>query len=1043
MRLLYSLFALLSLALWTPVRANAQVDEKLLRGMQYRLIGPFRGGRVLTVAGIPGDPQTYYFGAASGGVWKSVDAGAHWSSLFDKETTSSIGSIAVAPSDSNVIYVGSGEGCLRGNVTDGDGVYRSNDGGKSWSNLGLRDTRHIPKVLVDPRNSEVALVAAMGHAFGPNVERGVFRTVDGGKSWSKVLYVDEKTGATDLAFAPSNPNIVFAAMYQAIRQPWTFISGGPGSGLYRSTDNGVTWKKLTGNGLPAGPMGRIGVTVSGADPSRVYALIEAGEGGLYRSDDGGDHWLKVNDDEKYRQRAWYFSHIFADPKNADTVYSLNTGMFRSTDGGKTFGLLPAPHGDHHALWIDPTNPQRMINGDDGGATISIDGGKDWTPQLNQPTAQFYHVATDNRFPYYLFGAQQDNTSVAIAAWSEYGLIGMRNWYEIPAASESATLSPDPRDGNVVYAAGQGVGRFDKRTEQSFDISPWPIDFSGHGVADFPHRFQWTDPIFVSPHDPDTIYTTGEVVYKTTNKGKSWTIISPDLTRNDKSKQQASGGPITLDNTAAEYYCTIFALAESPLEKGLLWAGSDDGLIHVTRNGGASWQNVTPPQMPEWGVVSIIEPSQHNAAVAYAAVDRHKLDDFKPYLFETTDYGKTWTAIAAGIPEGDYIHTVREDPKRAGLLYIGTETGVWFSLDSGAHWQRLRLNLPTVPVHDLAIKDDDLAVATHGRSFWILDDLTPLRKLTPEDASAEATLYTPRTAYRLRFPDSLDRRQPSGENPPPGAILYYFLKSAPKGEVKLEILDAEGAAVKTYTNDKKAEDAGPAEWPDVQHQNETLPTEEGLNRFYWDLRYQAPVVVPGTFYETDLPPKGPMALPGTYQARLTVNGRSQTASFELKQDPRIEVSRADLEKQFQLESQLTRRLTALHNTVNEIRDIRAQIEAFDRRYKDAPAWAPVKPIADELLNKIKAVEEKIIQTKMKSTEGDLRFPTMLDEQFIWLNWSVDATDAAPSDGQTQLFADLSAKLQQQLNAWDTILSQDLPSLNKAAEKQKISLVNVHR
>ncbi len=1039
MRVIRCSFTLLFLS-WA---LSAQIDEKLLKGMQYRLIGPFRGGRVLTVAGIPGDPQTYYFGAASGGVWKSVDAGAHWSPLFDKEAVSSIGSIAVAPSDANVVYAGTGEGCLRANVTDGNGVYRSNDGGKSWTNLGLHDTRHIPKVLVDPRNSEVVLVAALGHAFGPNSERGVFRTTDGGKSWSKVLYVDDKTGATDLSFAPSNPNIVFAAMYQAIRQPWSFTSGGPGSGLYRSTDNGATWKKLEGNGLPPGPMGRIGVTVSGADPNRVYALIEANEGGLYRSDDGGDHWQKVNDDEKYRQRAWYFSHIFADPKNADTVYSLNTGMFRSTDGGKSFNLLPAPHGDHHALWIDPSNPQRMINGDDGGATISIDGGKNWTPQLNQPTAQFYHVAVDNRFPYYLFGAQQDNTSVAIAAWSDFGLIGMRNWYEVGGASESATLAPDPRDGNIVYAAGQGVARFDKRTEQSFDISPWPIDFSGHGVADFPHRFQWTDPIFVSPHDPDTIYTTGEVVYKTTNKGRSWTIISPDLTRNDKSKQQASGGSITLDNTAAEYYCTIFALAESPLEKGLLWAGSDDGLIHVTRNGGGSWQNVTPPQMPEWGTVATIEPSPHNAATAYAAVDRHKLDDFRPYLFKTTDYGKTWTQIAAGIPEGDFVHTVREDPKRAGLLYIGTDTGVWFSLDSGAHWQRLRLNLPTVPVHDLAIKDDDLAVATHGRSFWILDDLTPLRKLASEDVNAEAKLYAPRTAYRLRFPDSLDRRQPSGENPPPGAILYYYLKSTPKDEVKLEILDAQSNVVKTYSSAKKEEDAGPAEWPDVQHQSETLPTDEGLNRFYWDLRYQAPVVVPGTFYETDLPPKGPMALPGTYQARLTVNGHAQTASFELKQDPRIEIARADLEKQFQLETQLTRRLTALHNTVNEIRDLRTQIDALDRRYKSASAWAPMKPLAEELLKKMTAVEEKLIQVKMKSTEGDLRFPTMLDEQFIWLNWSVDATDAAPTDGQQQLFTDLNAKLQQQLNAWDGILSQDLTALNRAAEKQKISLVNVHQ
>jgi hypothetical protein len=617
---------------------------------------------------------------------------------------------------------------------------------------------------------------------------------------------------------------------------------------------------------------------------------------------------------------------------------------------------------------------------------------------------------------------------------------MRNWYEV-AGGESATLAPDPRDGNIVYAAGQGAARFDKHTEQSVDITPWPIDFAGHGVADFPHRFQWTDPIFVSPHDPNTIYTTGEVVFKTTNQGKSWTVISPDLTRNDKSKQQASGGPVTEDNTSAEYYDTIFALAESPIEKGLLWAGSDDGLIHITRNAGGSWQNVTPSAMPEWGTVSIIEPSPHNAATAYAAVDRHKMDDFKTYIFKTADYGKSWTQIAAGIPDGDYVHAVREDPKRAGLLYAGTETGVWFSIDSGAHWQKLRLNLPTVPVHDLVVKDDDLAVATHGRAFWVLDDLTPLRKLTPADVNLDAKLYAPRGAYRLRFPDALDRRQPAGENPPPGAIVYYYLKAAPKDEVKLEILDAQGNTVKSYSSAKKEEDAGPAEWPDVQHQNETVPTEAGLNRFYWDLRYQAPVTVPGTFYEADIPPKGPIALPGAYQVRLTVAGQSQTAPLELRLDPRIQISRADLEKEFDLESQISRRLTALHHAVNEIRDLRAQINSLNQRYRNVAAWTPVKPLADDLLKKIAAVEEKMIQVKMKSTEGDLRYPTMMDEQLIYLNWSVDSTDAAPTDGQQQLFTELSARLQEQLNVWDKILSQDLTGFTRAAEQQSIKIVDV--
>ncbi|MGP8243118.1 MAG: glycosyl hydrolase, partial [Bryobacteraceae bacterium] len=774
--------------------------------------------------------------------------------------------------------------------------------------------------------------------------------------------------------------------------------------------------------------------------SRVYALIEAEKGGLFRSGDGGEKWELVNDDERYRPRAWYFSHVFADPKNADTVYVLNTGMFRSTDGGKTFTLLAAPHGDHHGLWIDPANPLRMINGDDGGATISIDGGRNWTPQLNQPTAQFYHVAADNRFPYYVFGAQQDNTPVATASWSDTGLIGPRNWYEV-AGSESAFMAPDPRDGNIVYSAGQGVFRFDKKNDQGTDISPWPIDFAGHGVGDFPHRFQWTEPILFSPHDANAIYTAGEVVFKTTDQGKNWSVISPDLTRNDKSKQQSAGGPITQDNTSVEYYDTVFALAESPLEKGLLWAGSDDGLIHITRNGGGSWQDVTPREMPEWSMVSLIDASPHDAGTAYVAVDRHKLDDFEAYIYKSADYGKSWTRISSGIPAGDYVHAVREDPKRKGLLYAGTETGVWISFDDGAHWQRLKLNLPAVPVYDLVVKDDDLVVATHGRAFWILDDITPLRKLAAGDIEAEAKLVSPRPAYRLRFPDSVDRREPAGENPPPGAIVYYYLKAKPAGEVRLEILDGEDNLVKTYSSIKKTETAGPAEWPDVQHPSEVLPAEAGLNRFYWNLRYEDPITVPGTFYETDIPPKGPMALPGTYRARLTVAGKSQTAPLALRLDPRIHATPEELQKQFELERDLARRLTSLHRAVNEIRDLRAQLNALNARYQDAAAWQPLKPLAEELLKKIGDVEEKIIQTRMKSTEGDLRYPTMIDEQLIFLNWSVDSTDAAPTAAQQQLFAELSARLQEQLNRWDKILSVDLTGFTRTAEKQKIPVVEV--
>ncbi len=1031
---------LLSLIILTSAASLAQQPDTLFKGMAYRLVGPFRGGRVLAVTGIPAEPGTYYFGAASGGVWKTTDGGANWQPLFDKEAVASIGAIAVAPSDTNTIYVGSGEACLRGNISYGDGVYKSTDAGKTWKNMGLRDTRHIGRVIVDPHNPNIALVAAMGHAFGPNSERGIFRTTDGGATWSKVLYLDDKTGGIDVEFDPNNSHIVFASLYQAIRKPWTFESGGPGSGLYRSADGGVTWKHLEGNGLPEGPIGRITIAISAADSSRIYALIEAPKGGLFRSDDAGAKWELVNDDQKYRQRAWYFSHIFADPKNPDGVYALNTGMFRSNDGGKTFSLLPAPHGDHHGLWIDPTNPQRLINGNDGGATISTDGGKTWTPQTNQPTAQFYHVAADNRFPYYLYGAQQDNTSVAIASWSDTGVITMRSWYEV-AGGESAYLAPDPRNDLILYAAGQGVTRFDKRSEQAFDISPMPINTSGHGAADFQHRFQWTEPILFSPHDPSVIYTAGEVVFQSNDQGRTWSVISPDLTRNDKSKQQASGGPITKDNTSVEYYDTVFTLAESPVTKGLLWAGSDDGLIHITRNGGKNWENVTPKDLPEWSMISLIEPSPHDAGTAYAAVDRHKLDDLRPYIYKTSDYGKTWTAIVNGIPDGSYIHVVREDPKRKGLLYGGSETGVWVSFDDGARWQRLQLNLPTVPVHDLLIKNDDLAVATHGRSFWILDDLGPLRQWNAQVAETGTALFRPRAAFRIRFPDEVNKRQPVGENPPAGALLSYYLHTAPKDEVKIEILDAKGSLVKTYSSVKKGEVEGPAEWPDVQKLNETLPVEPGLNRFAWNLRYEDPVKIPGAFYESDVAPKGTMALPGIYQVKLSVAGKSYTAPLEIKPDPRSTATPAELEQQFELEQRISRRLTVLHKTVNQVRDLRGQVQAMSRKYAAAAAWEPLRPGAEELLKKLSVLEERLVQTQVKSTEGDLNFPTMVDEQLIYLSFAVDAGDAAPTKAQSETFEMLSRKVEDQLSKWDGILSSDLTTLNRLAEKQKIPLVSV--
>jgi photosystem II stability/assembly factor-like uncharacterized protein len=1020
------------------------MPEALLKGMKWREVGPFRGGRVLAVTGIPGDPETFFFGAVSGGVWKTSDGGNSWQPLgFDKQPVSSIGAIAVAEMNPNVIYVGSGEACIRGNISYGDGVYKSTDGGKTWVNVGLKDSRQIGAVIVNPHNSDIVFVAALGHAFGPNAERGLFRTLDGGKTWEKVLAKDDQTGAIDVVFDPHNPNVLFAALYQVVRTPWSMTSGGPGSGLYKSVDGGTTWTQLKGDGLPEGILGRIGVSVSGADSNRVYALIEAEKGGLYVSEDGGAKWKLVNSDQRFRQRAWYFTHIFADPKNVETVYILNTGMFRSTDGGKTFTLLPAPHGDHHGLWIDPTNPMRMINGNDGGATITTDGGKTWTTLENQPTAQFYHVIADNQYPYYVYGAQQDNSTIAIASRTDFGVIGRADWYPV-GGGESGYIAPDPRDANIVYAGGnEGViTRYSRRDQQAQDVSVWPLDTSGHGAGDFKYRFQWTEPIIISPHDPNTIYTAGQFVFKSADQGMSWTQISPDLTRNDKSKQVSSGGPLTKDNTSVEYYDTVFTLGESPLQKNLIWAGSDDGLVHITQDGGAHWTNVTPKDLPEWSMVSLIEASPHSADAAYIAVDRHKLDDIKPYIWKTADFGKTWTRINTGIPDGAFVHAVREDPARQGLLYAGTETGVFVSFDDGARWQPLQLNLPTSPIHDLVIKNDDLVVATHGRSFWILDDVTPLRQAAAQVANDEVYLFKPRAAFREHWPEVLTARGPVGLNPPLGAIVYYYLKNAPaKGqEITLEVLDAQGKLVRKYSNIPKKEAAQPGEWPEQEKASDLLPAEAGANRFNWNLRFESPVQVPGAFYAGN-PPEGPLALPGQYQLRLTVAGKSYTAPLEVKLDPRVKAAPDGLQKSLALGLQVRERISDLHLAVNQIRDLRAQLTDLKKRLGTNARSKAIVEAADNIDKAMTPVEHELIQVNMKSSEGNLNFPNMLNEEYYSFSYSIDAADAAPTQQQYGVAEDLGNRLNAQLAKWKQLLTTQVPALNQQIQRENIPVILV--
>src|SRR5450631_1750956 len=1024
---------------------NTTIDPKLYGAMKWRLIGPFRGGRALAVTGVVSQPNTYYMGAVAGGVWKTTDGGITWDPLFDKQSVSSIGAIAVSDSDPNVVYAGTGEACIRGNISFGDGVYRSNDGGKSWSNIGLKDSRHIGKLIVHPTNPDVVFVAALGHAYGASSERGIFRTRDGGKNWEKLLYLDDRTGGIDIVFDPHNPHVLFAAMWEGYRTPWMLNSGGAKDGLFRSNDDGTTWKRVEGHGMPEGPLGRIGVSVSGEDSNVVYALIEAKKGGLYRSDDGGENWALINEDHRFRQRAWYFTHVWADPKDAYKVYIANTGLFRSTDGGKTFDRINAPHGDHHGLWIDPNNPNRMINANDGGATISVDGGRNWSTQNNQPTAQFYHIVADNDFPYHIYGTQQDNSSVGIATASDNGYIDRPDWDAV-GGGESGYVAVDPRDSNIVYAGSYfgDITRYDKRTHQAQNIQQWPLDPDGYNAAAQKYRYTWTMPIVFSPHDPNELYHSAQFLFRSTDGGHSWQTISPDLTRNDKSKQQDSGGPITRDQASIEFYDLIFTVAESPKQKGVIWAGTDDGLIQLTRDDGKNWENVTPKGLPEWSMVSIIEASPHDAGTAYAAIDRHKLDDFNPFIYKTHDYGKTWTLINSGIPAGAYVRSVREDPKMKGLLYAGTETGVYFSIDDGAHWQSLQLNLPTSPVHDLAVKDNDLVAATHGRAFWILDDVSPLRQANSTVAADDFHLYQPATATRLHFPDQVERKRPVGDNPPKGAVLYYYLKSksVDKEEITIEISDAQGKLVRKLSNLEENKQEQPPEWPDQEKPANLLPADAGMNRFAWDFRSDGPTQIPGVFYVGD-PPRGALVLPGTYQVKLTVRGKSQSAPLNVSIDPRIEkqATAANLQQQMELAQKVRADIDSLHRAVNQIRGLRTNLETLEKWTAAGSPNSEVIAAAKSLDQKITPVEEKLINTKIKSTEDNLRYPNMLDEQYASFNDLIQSVDQTPTAQQLLVYDELHARLTAELAQWQQIQTSDVPALNDLMRKNGVPTLSV--
>ena len=1046
-------------------------DSRLLNAVKWRCIGPPRGGRVVAVAGDPVNPAVFYFGAVAGGVWKSYDGGTYWENVSDGYfKTSSVGAIAVSESDPNVVYAGMGEACIRVVPSYGDGVYRSTDAGKTWKHMGLEDTRHIGRVRVHPGNPDVVYVAALGHAFGPNEQRGVFRSTDGGETWECVLFKSEDAGAVDLSMDPTNPRILYATIWQVRRNFWSLNSGGPDCGLYKSTDGGDTWTEISENpGLPSGMKGRIGVAVSPAKPNRVWATVEAETCAIYRSDDSGATWELVNQDHDLHARPWYYSHIYADPQDSDTVWVLNMKCWKSLDGGKTFAEVTIPHGDNHDLWIDPNNPQRMIESSDGGTCVSFNGGDSWSTIYNQLTSQFYHVATDNQFPYRVYATQQDNYTVSVPSRTYKGAIPYSDCYPVGTA-ESGHIVVHPEDHNVVFSGAIGsvpggggcLIRYDHTTGQIRNVTVWPERIYGYGAKDHKYRFQWTFPVSFSPHDSNVMYAAGNILFRSTDEGSSWDPISPDLTRNDVTKMEISGGPFTKETTGAETYGTIFAFVESPREKGVLWAGSDDGLVHISRDDGKNWQRITPEGLPEWTLISMIEASPHEPGTAYMAATRYKLDDNRPILYKTNDYGQTWIDISDGIPEHDYTRVIREDPARRGMLYVGTETGVYVSFDDGGSWQPLQINMPVTPVHDLVVKENDLVAATHGRSFWILDDLTQLHQLTDDLADQSLHLLKPRAAYRM--PRRARSRKPSpgktydialgvayvettgpngepvrelldaGEDAPDGVVVAYWLKTKPEDNVTLSFLDSRGSLIKSITS-KSAEDA---HQPAAEEAETWTPAEAGMNRFVWDMRYPEARRVPGDM-STEGAVTGPLALPGTYQVTVSVGDESQTQSFEILKDPRATTSQEDLEAQFDLLIKLRERISETHDSVNKIRSIRRQVDEWVKRVEGHSSAEPIAKSADTLKEKLFSIESELIQVNYTGQRDINNLPTKLNLRLAELIDVVAAADFAPPKQTYEVFEDFNARLAPQFQQLQEVVDKDVPEFENLVHELEIPAI----
>jgi photosystem II stability/assembly factor-like uncharacterized protein len=1037
---------------------NPSATSAHFKALRWRLVGPFRGGRVDAVAGDPSNPMIFYFGAVNGGVWKTTNGGQTWRNLTDgKSDISSVGAIAVAPSDPNVIYVGTGESQLREDLTYGTGVYRSTDGGDSWQALGLSDTQQIGDLVIDPRDPDRVYVAAMGHAFGPNAERGVFRTTDGGKSWKKVLFVDDSTGANDLSLDPSNPRILYASMWKFQRTPWSMLAGGGRSGMWKSTDGGETWKELSFNpGIPTRPLGKIGLDVSPANPRRIYASIEAPDsaGGIFRSDDGGASWQRTTDDPTFHVRAWYYSAVAADPTDENTVYVMNLQVWRSVDGGKTFSRVRVPHGDTHIMWVDPRDSKRLINGNDGGATVSFDGGASWSSIYNQPTAQFYHVTTDNQWPYRIYGAQQDNSTVSIASRSDDGAIGERDYFPV-AGCENATIAVDPRNPNVTYGGCYTgfLSRVDRGIRQERDISVWLGNYDGWPASNIPYRFQWTFPVLLSPHDPSTLYATSQYVMRSRDEGASWEKISPDLTMHDPKTLERTGGPIHGEMTGAEWYATVYAFNESPLTRGLLWAGSDDGLVHLSRDGGGSWLNVTPPAYGKFTRTAGIEPSHFDPAVAYVAANRYQQDDFRAYLWKTTDYGKSWTRITTGIPLGAFARSIREDPVRRGLLYAGTETGVYVSFDDGAHWQTLQLNLPRVSVRDLRVHGNDLIAATHGRSFWVIDDVSLLRQLGDSVTARPAHLFQPAPA--MRWFSGGGRSLTAGQNPAGGAYIDYYLRTTPAGTLSLEFLDEAGKLIRRFSSESPAADSAARTAADsigrklraalkdsvvYEPADSLVTTRAGTNRFVWNLRYPGATRLKNTLIDEGTL-EGPLAPPGTYTVRLITGTDTVARRFAVVADPRISTTTAELLAQFDAVIRTRDRITEVAESALRIEEIQSQLDQRVRQTKGQAYGARVDSAAGPLRKKFEAVRAELYEVGCHVDQCSLDQPMKLYNQLLTINSQVQVGDYPPTKQHGEMIADFAAKVAEQVRRLQQLEAAELAAFNKLLAELNLPAVFV--